>query len=179
VIEPIQLSDGVALRLIQPEDAAGIADAYTRNRAHLAPWDPARTPEFYTAAWHANEIPKLLVSHAAGASVPMVLATEDSIVGRVNLSNIVRGAFESGSLGYWVDERYTGRGLVSAAVIAALALARGMGLHRVEAGTLVHNLASQRVLEKAGFEYYGMAPKYLRINGSWQDHRLFQILLRD
>jgi ribosomal-protein-alanine N-acetyltransferase len=179
VIEPIQLSDEVALRLIRPEDAAGIADAYARNRAHLAPWDPARTPEFFTAAWHAAEIPKLLVSHATGASVPMVLATDDWILGRVNLSNIVRGAFESSTLGYWIDERYTGRGLMSAAVTAAVAVARGMGLHRVEAGTLVHNLASQRVLDKAGFDYFGMAPKYLRINGSWQDHRLFQILLRD
>jgi [ribosomal protein S5]-alanine N-acetyltransferase len=177
VIEPIQLSDEVALRLIRPEDAAGLADAYARNRTHLAPWDPARTPEFFTAAWHANEIPKLLVSYAAGLSVPLVFATNDSIVGRVNLSNIVRGAFDSGILGYWIDERYTGRGLVSAAVTSTVAVARGMGLHRVEAGTLVHNLASQRVLEKAGFESFGMAPKYLKINGSWQDHRLFQILL--
>jgi ribosomal-protein-alanine N-acetyltransferase len=49
-------------------------------------------------------------------------------------------------------------------------------LHRVEAGTLVHNAASQRVLERNGFVRYGLAPQYLRIAGRWQDHVLFQVL---
>jgi ribosomal-protein-alanine N-acetyltransferase len=179
VIAPVTISDGVTLRLVQVEDAEALAAAYRKNRDHLAPWDPERKPEFFTGEWQAQEIPKQLAAYSAGTSVPLVLAADDAIVGRINLSNIVRGALESGSVGYWVDADYTGRGLVSAALQQALALARGMGLHRIEAGTLVHNLASQRVLEKAGFEYYGMAPKFLKINGSWQDHRLFQILLHD
>jgi ribosomal-protein-alanine N-acetyltransferase len=179
VIDPIPLSDAVTLRLVEVGDAEALAAAYRKNREHLAPWDPERKPEFFTGEWQAREIPKQLVAYSAGTSVPLVLATEGAIVGRINLSNIVRGALESGSVGYWVDADYAGHGLISAALHQTLALARGMGLHRVEAGTLVHNLASQRVLEKAGFEYYGMAPKFLKINGSWQDHRLFQILLHD
>jgi len=51
-----------------------------------------------------------------------------------------------------------------------------LDLHRLEAGTLVHNTASQRVLEKNGFVQYGSAPGYLRIAGRWQDHLLFQRL---
>ena len=54
-----------------------------------------------------------------------------------------------------------------------------LGLHRVEAGTLVHNRASQRVLERNGFVRYGLAPQYLRIAGRWQDHVLFQVLNPD
>jgi ribosomal-protein-alanine N-acetyltransferase len=50
----------------------------------------------------------------------------------------------------------------------------GLRLHRAEAGTLVHNIGSQRVLERNGFARYGLAPKYLRIAGRWQDHVLFQ-----
>lgn len=49
----------------------------------------------------------------------------------------------------------------------------------MEAGTLVDNLASQRVLTKAGFERFGLAPRYLHIDGAWRDHRLFQRLLHD
>jgi ribosomal-protein-alanine N-acetyltransferase len=179
VIDPIPLAEGVTLRLVEVADAERLAAAYRRNREHLAPWDPSRKPEFFTGQWQAREIPKQLAAYSAGTSVPLVLVTDEAIVGRINLSNIVRGALESGSVGYWIDADYAGRGLVSAALGQALALARGMGLHRIEAGTLVHNVASQRVLEKAGFEYYGMAPKFLKINGSWQDHRLFQILLHD
>ena len=51
-----------------------------------------------------------------------------------------------------------------------------LALHRVQAETLRHNVRSRRVLAKNGFERIGMAPKYLRIAGEWQDHDLFQKL---
>jgi [ribosomal protein S5]-alanine N-acetyltransferase len=52
-------------------------------------------------------------------------------------------------------------------------------LHRVEAGTLVDNVASQRVLEKNGFTRIGLARRYLRIAGAWRDHILFQRTIED
>lgn len=54
-----------------------------------------------------------------------------------------------------------------------------LGLHRIEASTLLHNAASQRVLLKAGFQQIGMAPRYLQIAGKWQDHYLYQVVLDD
>lgn len=53
---------------------------------------------------------------------------------------------------------------------------RDLGLHRVQAETLLHNVASQRVLARNGFVRYGTAPQYLRIAGRWQDHAMFQAL---
>lgn len=53
------------------------------------------------------------------------------------------------------------------------------GLHRVEAGTLVDNLASQAVLRRTGFTLIGRAPGYLRIAGQWRDHLLFQRIADD
>jgi ribosomal-protein-alanine N-acetyltransferase len=112
--------------------------------------------------------------------VPLLLERAGEIVGRVNLSDIVRGAFCSAHLGYWVDARLAGRGLMTAAIAAALAHAcDDLGLHRVQAATLLHNAASQRVLERTGFERFGMAPRYLQIAGRWQDHVLFQRILHD
>ena len=52
-------------------------------------------------------------------------------------------------------------------------------LHRVEAATLVDNLASQRVLEKNRFERIGLARHFLRIDGEWRDFLLFQRLSDD
>jgi [ribosomal protein S5]-alanine N-acetyltransferase len=49
-----------------------------------------------------------------------------------------------------------------------------LGLHRLEAGTQVENIASRRVLEKNGFELIGIARRYLLIAGEWRDHLLFQ-----
>lgn len=178
--EPIQLTDDVELRLLRTGDAEALVAAYEKNREHLAPWDPARPDDYYTADWHVADIERSLGVHAAGNGLPLVIASGDRIVGRVNLTSIVRGPLQSAVLGYWLDADLNGRGIVSAAVAAVIRIARDeLGLHRLEAGTLVHNDASQRVLAKAGFEQFGLAPKYLRIAGEWQDHKLFQILLHD
>ncbi|MFZ4894859.1 GNAT family N-acetyltransferase [Plantibacter sp. Mn2098] len=93
---------------------------------------------------------------------------------------MARGPFQSSGLGYWVVESETGRGLATTTVQAIVEHARDvLGLHRIEAGTLPHNTGSQRVLQKAGFERIGYAPNYLSIDGSWQDHVLFQRILHE
>jgi ribosomal-protein-alanine N-acetyltransferase len=101
------------------------------------------------------------------------------VVGRVTVDNIIRGVLQTSTLGYWVDREHLGRGLATSMVEFAVGTARQHGLHRVEAGTLLHNEPSQAVLRRAGFEQYGMAPKFLFIAGSWQDHALFQRILHD
>jgi ribosomal-protein-alanine N-acetyltransferase len=109
--------------------------------------------------------------------IPHVIVDGDRIVGRITLSNVVRGPFLSGNLGYWVSSADNGRGVATAAVGAIARLAFGtLGLHRIEAGTLPHNTGSQRVLERNGFTRFGMAPQYLKIAGRWQDHFLYQLL---
>ena len=69
------------------------------------------------------------------------------VAGRMTLSNVVRGPFLSASLGYWVGQDHRGRGVATAAVGQVLRLAfADLGLHRVEASTLLDNAASRRVL---------------------------------
>ncbi|MFK4728737.1 GNAT family protein [Agromyces mediolanus] len=191
MITPIELDGGIGLRAIAPGDGAALAAAYERNRAHLAPWEPARTPDFFTAAVQEREAAASARRLAEGTAIPLVLvqreagseagaeAGSERIVGRVNLSDLVRGVFLNAHLGYWIDGELQGRGLATAAVGGALHFARQAGLHRVQAGTLVHNAASQTVLERNGFTRIGFAPRYLRIAGEWQDHVLFQRLLED
>jgi ribosomal-protein-alanine N-acetyltransferase len=184
VIEPISLSETVTLRMVRHTDAGPLAAAYTKNRGHLAPWEPTRTDAFFTTTWQAIEIPRWIAGYHAGTTLPLVLVTETAtgtqIVGKITLSGIARGAAQSASMGYWVDADQTGTGLGSAAVAAVTTLARrDLDLHRIEAGTLVHNVASQRVLAKAGFDFIGLAPRYLQIAGRWQDHNLFQLILHN
>ncbi|GHF59882.1 GNAT family N-acetyltransferase [Streptomyces thermodiastaticus] len=72
------------------------------------------------------------------------------------------------------------RGLVDAAVASVCRTIRDIiGLHRIEATTLLDHAPSQRVLEMNGFEPIGMAPRYLHIDGQWRDHRMFQRILHD
>ena len=165
-------------RLIAVDDAPALAKLLQANRDFLAPWDPVRGDEYFTRAGQLAEIRGSLIQHRQGVKLPHVILGESgALAGRINLNNIVRGAFQSGSLGYWVSATENGRGLATAAVRDMVRLAFGqLGLHRVEAGTLLHNVGSQRVLERNGFVRFGVAPSYLKIAGKWQDHALYQLL---
>jgi ribosomal-protein-alanine N-acetyltransferase len=170
---------GYEIRELRRTDAGPLAEAYRRNFDHLAPWDPIRPERFYTEAGQADVVSGQLAAIANGTLVAWVISSGEQVVGRINLTNIVRGALWSGALGYWVDVGHQGRGLATAAVRLACGEARARGLHRVEASTLVHNTASQKVLLKSGFQQYGLAPEYLFIAGRWQDHLLFQQILHN
>lgn len=174
----VQLTPTVTLRTLREGDAAALLHAYARNREHLAPWDPARLESFFTLEVQATMLAFQLEELATGVGVPLALWDGDRVVGRVTLARIVRGPLQSASVGYFIDRDYTGRGLASAALAHTLDQAhRTLGLHRIEASTLLTNIGSQRVLRRAGFEQIGMAPEYLQIAGEWQDHLLFHKIL--
>ncbi|MCB5273729.1 putative ribosomal N-acetyltransferase YdaF [Arthrobacter sp. SO5] len=180
MIKSHQLSESVSMRVLRLSDAGALAAAYVRNREYLSHWEPVRPEEYYTESWQAADIASRLVAHETGEGHPFGLFAGDTLVGRFNVAGIVRGPFQNAGLGYWVDSDYAGRGLASAAVQRIVEMARDeLGLHRIEASTLLHNVGSQRVLQKAGFQQIGMAPRYLQIAGKWQDHNLYQVVLRD
>jgi [ribosomal protein S5]-alanine N-acetyltransferase len=168
---------GDRIRLVTADDAGPLADLLSVNRAFLAPWEPLRGADYATEESQSRDIAAALARHDEGGALPYVILDQGRVVGRITVSDIVRGPFQSGHLGYWVAEAYNGRGLASAAVAAMLEIGFGeAALHRIQAGTLVHNLGSQRVLQRNGFERIGLAPRYLRIAGLWQDHILYQRL---
>jgi len=165
-------------RLITLDDAPVLAKLLQANRAFLAPWDPVRSEDYYTERGQRAEITSSLSQYQEGLKLPHVILNESgAVAGRITLSSIVRGPFQSCSLGYWVGAADNGRGLASTAVRDIIQLAFGdLGLHRIEAGTLLHNVRSQRVLAHNGFVRFGIAPQYLKIAGRWQDHVLFQLV---
>lgn len=155
-----------------------LADLLSANRKFLAPLEPARADEYFTADGQRRVIRGILQEHSQGKSLPhVILDGAGEVAGRITLNSIVRGAFQSCSMGYWVDAAHNGRGLATAAVRSlTLTALEDLGLHRVQAEILPHNVASKRVLERNGFARYGTAPSYLKIAGHWQDHDLYQLL---
>jgi len=157
------------IRLVTVQDAPVLADVLRINRESLVPWQAIRPDGFFTADGQRRAIEEGLLDYERGVTSPHVILDDDCVVGRVTLSNVVRGPFQSCNLGYWVDAAHNGRGLGSASVREIVDLAFGrLGLHRIEAGTLHHNVGSQRVLERNGFVPFGVAPAYLKIAGRWQ-----------
>ncbi len=162
----------VGVRAAVAEDAGALAEALERNRGHMRATEPYRPERYYTAEAQAERL--------ADGGRRWFAVEGETIVGAAILSGIVLGPFRSASLGYWVDGERTGRGIASLLVAEVLRASRDeLGLHRIEACTLLDNHASQRVLAKAGFEPIGTAPRYLHIAGAWRDHHLFQRILHD
>jgi [ribosomal protein S5]-alanine N-acetyltransferase len=164
------------IRPVRPEDAEELAAVYRANREFLAPFEPPRPDEFFSVE---GQLDRLEAQLAAGAH-PFAILDGDAIAGTINVSNVVHGAFRSANLGYFVDQARNGRGLATEAVADVVEVAFGeLALHRLEAGTLLDNVGSQRVLEKSGFERIGIARRYLFIGGDWRDHLLFQRVAED
>lgn len=167
-------SDGI-IRPLAVADAPELADLYARNRDFLAPFDPFRPGGFFRERGQRERLERMLADRAADRGYGYAILDRGVVAGTISLSNVVRGPLQSASVGYWVDRERNGRGLASAALGALVELAFGeLALHRLEAGTLLDNLASQRVLAKNGFDRIGVARDYLLIAGRWRDHVLFQ-----
>jgi ribosomal-protein-alanine N-acetyltransferase len=104
----------------------------------------------------------------------LVDGRKELLVGGLTLSNIRRRAAQHVTLGYWMGEKYAGRGLMTEAVSLVLPFVfNTLGLHRIHAAFLPNNIASRRVLEKNGFREEGYAENYLQIDGRWADHVMF------
>ena len=164
-------------RPVSLDDVPALLDLVVANRAFLAPWQSLRDDTYFTAAGQTDVVRDAIEQAERGAGRVHVILDGGRVVGRATLSGVVRGALQSCALGYWVAEECNGRGLATRAVGEMLDVAFvELGLHRVQAETLLHNVASQRVLERNGFTRYGTAPQYLRIAGRWQDHAMYQVL---
>ncbi|HEY3614843.1 MAG TPA: GNAT family N-acetyltransferase [Gaiellales bacterium] len=169
------MSASVTIRPAMTGDAGELAALFRAEREHLAPWDPRRDPGFYTRAGQRARLTAVERDRAAGTAYRFLILEDGELAGEIALSNVVRRAFQSGSLGYWVAGARNGRGVATAAVEQIVRLAFGeLDLHRIEAGTLLHNVGSQIVLDRNGFAPFGVATGYLRIAGAWCDHVLFQ-----
>jgi ribosomal-protein-alanine N-acetyltransferase len=161
----------VTIRPVRPEDAAELAALYAANREFLAPYEPVRPEDFFTADGQRERLERQL----ADGTHPFAILDGEAIAGTINVFHIMREALQGCTIGYWIDRARNGRGLATGAVEDVVTYAFGeLELHRVEAATLRDNVASQRVLEKATFERIGVARRFLLINGEWRDFVLFQ-----
>lgn len=102
------------------------------------------------------------------------------ICGVVNLSEIVRGSFQSAYLGYYALHPYAGKGLMSAGLELVLNRAfNELELHRLEANIQPRNAPSIALVRRAGFRYEGLSRRYLKIRGRWRDHERWAITSED
>lgn len=153
------------------------------NRAFMGPYEADRSDAFFTRAGQSREIALDTEAWAAGAGYAFAIVdrqADDRLVGRIALSNIVRGPWQNATLGYWVDLAANGRGHATNALLMLCTFAfEHAGLHRVQPAIMPRNARSHRVVEKVGFRHEGTALRYLKIAGVWEDHDIFALTRED
>jgi len=96
------------------------------------------------------------------------------------LSSVQRGPFQSGSIGYWIDEAKAGSGYTpEALVVLARYCFDELRLHRVEIAIVPRNDASLRVVQKLDLRDEGISKGFLEIDGNWEDHIRFGLTFED
>jgi ribosomal-protein-alanine N-acetyltransferase len=165
-----------AIRPVSVHDAAELREVLLRNWDFLRPWMPRRDAEWFSLANTRARIAQEEAEHRRGVGYHFTVVVAGAIVGRVELSNVVRGAWENGTIGYWIAQDAGRQGHATAAVRAATTFAFDIArLHRVQAAVMPRNTASLRVVAKLGLRHEGLAERYLRINDVWEDHDIFAV----
>jgi ribosomal-protein-alanine N-acetyltransferase len=173
---------GVWLRPPQVSDYGPWAELRAMSRTHLVPWEPAWPRDDLTKSAYRRRIKHYQreARDDLGYAFLAFEADSDRLIGGITLSNVRRGVTQSAMLGYWLGVPFVGRGHMTAAARAVLPHAfETLHLHRVEAAVQPGNTRSVGVLQRAGFVEEGLARRYLKIDGQWQDHLLFAILAED
>lgn len=107
----------------------------------------------------------------------VVVRDSDSLAGLINVSEIVRGAFQSAYLGYYALEPHAGSGYMREGLRQVIQHCfRELKLHRLEANIQPGNQRSIRLVRSLGFRKEGFSPRYLKVCGRWRDHERWALL---
>ena len=176
------LGQEVLLRHPTMGDYQAWAELRAMSRLHLTVWEPQWARDELTRSAFRRRLRQYQreLKEDLGYAFLVFRQADSVLLGGLSISNVRRGVARAASVGDWIGAPHIGRGHMTDAVKAVLPFAFvTLGLHRLEAACLPHNYPSARVLQKAGFKREGMARRYLKINGLWQDHDLFALLQDD
>ncbi len=179
---PVIESELVILRTPQMSDYSAWAELRAQSREFLTPWEPLWAADELSRASFRRRVRHYLrdLREDVGYALFIFAASTGTLVGGLTLCNVRRGVTQSCMLGYWIGAKYANRGYMTAALRTVIPFVfDSLELHRLEAACLPSNTASVRLLERAGFKREGLARRYLRINGVWQDHLLYALLDSD
>jgi ribosomal-protein-alanine N-acetyltransferase len=165
----------VMLRPLVAPDFEAWSAVRRANQDWLVPWEPQRSafqpdPTRDASAFEIRCKARDRDRHA-GTAYPFGIFVDQAFAGEVNLNHVIRGAMQSGTVGYWIDRARAGNGYVAEAIVVLARFAFDeLHLHRLEICIVPRNANSRRVMEKLNFREEGIAQGFLEINGVWEDH---------
>ena len=174
--KPIVLSERLILRLPVIADYEKWVVLRKKSEDFLNKWEPEKDTNYYSknlfkkrVKWAKKNFDLKIVLHFF-----IFLRSNYQLVGGITLDNIRYGPFQSATLGYWIGEEFSKKGIMTEGLNSMMIYAsQNIGISRIEAATLPNNIASRRLLEKCNFKYEGVGQYFLQIKGKWQHHILY------
>ncbi|WP_411820155.1 GNAT family protein [Hyphococcus formosus] len=182
LFDPVLVHDPVVLRSAMVSDYPAWHALREQSREHLTRWEEKWAPHQATLSSFKRRLRSYERDRKRGGGLSLLIfrQSDDTLLGGVTLTNIRYGASRSGLMGYWLGEKFTGRGYATAAVNAVIHHAfEKIDLNRIVAACQPENGASQKLLENCGFSQEGIARNYLKINGEWRDHLIYSKIASD
>lgn len=179
---PILRTEALTLRVPSMSDFEQWAAVRGASRHHLVPFEPQWSSDELTRPAFRERVRRYYrdMKDDYGYAFFMVRNEDEAIVGGITLTNVRRGVTQAAAVGYWVGAPFVRRGYARAALRAVVQYGfETLRLHRIEAASMPANMASLGVLEAVGFRREGIARKYLKINGLWEDHVLLARIAED
>ncbi len=168
----------IYIRRLKFTDTRSMLELRVRNREFFQLFEPIAPDAHYTLAGQQELMDQVQKNwdNRSQYVLGIFLSTPNQLIGRVSLSNVVRGAWQSCTIGYFLDASFNGLGLMTEALRQTVHFAfEEAALHRIQAAVMPRNRGSSRVLEKVGFRYDGFSEYYLNINGVWEHHNLYSL----
>ena len=176
-------TDRLLLRVLGPEASAAVRDYGLRTVEFHRPFDPIRPSDFWELPIVAERLVCQRLEAEQDRSLCLFISTKaepSRVIGAINLRNIIRGAMMGASIGYGLAPEAIGHGYMTESLQRLVGIAFDeLGLHRVEINIMPRNARSLAVAERSGFHREGLSPRYLQINGVWEDHVRFARLAPD
>jgi ribosomal-protein-alanine N-acetyltransferase len=174
----------VVLRPLTPTDFAPWSEVRLRNESWLIPWEPLRAVSLVDPTRDRDAFASRCAARdrerQMGVAYGFGLFVDNAFAGEVNLNNVVRGALQTCTVGYWIDRDRAGHRYVAEAVVVLARFAfEELQLHRMEICIVPRNANSRRVMEVLAIREEGVAMRYLEINGVWEDHVRYGITLEE
>lgn len=166
-------------RMVRNGDAAALMEYFIRNEAFFRPWEPRRPAAFNQEGYWVEQVALRELQQIEKSASYWVAenAYDGQIVAHCSLTNIIHGAFKAAYMGYAIDQRYQAKGLMKALCLDAISYAfNELSLNRIMANHMPSNNRSAALLRSLGFSREGLAKRYLKINGRWEDHVLNALL---
>ncbi len=171
--------DMISVKRLSLDDADSLFEFEVENRSYFKTIGLSRSDSYYNRDSFQKIIEKLVAEQEKDIHyMYLVMNTQGRVIGRVNLTDVMKEPFNKAELGYRIGEKHQGKGFATAAVKLIIKQACLVHkLHRIEAGTYPQNVGSQIVLIKNGFQFVGKYNQYILKSDGWADSLLFEKVL--